>query len=93
MTSCVVCGGVIAQRGTGRPASYCSSRCKRSVEFRVRGWRAELADVEDALRIYDGDEDKVFAAERRAGWLSQRAALVAKLLEANARPYPRRRDQ
>jgi endogenous inhibitor of DNA gyrase (YacG/DUF329 family) len=90
MTNCVVCSGALERRAKGRPARYCSARCKRTVEFRVRGWRAELADIEDALRMFESDDD-VFAAARLGELRAERAALVAKLLQANARPYPRRR--
>jgi hypothetical protein len=88
---CLVCECEFVRGEWGRPARYCSSRCKRAVEFRVRKLRAELADAEWALALFDRAPH--FAPYNDRDSLCVKVeVLVAKLLEVGARPYARRRN-
>lgn len=93
MDRCATCGGELVVRGgRGRPARYCSARCKREMEFEVRRLRERLADAEDALRRFDM-AGAIAPGLDRDTYRREVVALVAKLLEANARPYARRRSE
>jgi hypothetical protein len=89
---CAVCGSeLVARAGRGRPARYCSTPCKREVEFEVRRLRYELADAEDALAWFDRAPYIAPGVDRNVLRMNV-DALVEKLRAANARPYARRRS-
>jgi hypothetical protein len=71
---------------------YCSTSCKRAVEFEIRGLRDRLAETDDLLVYFQNQADS-FSAQRVAVLRKVRAAQVAKLLELKARPYGRRRHE
>src|SRR5262245_19996013 len=54
---CRRCGERFEGSGRGRPRLYCSSSCKRAVEFEVRGIRDQLAETDDLLAHFDGHAD------------------------------------
>jgi hypothetical protein len=94
-TSCRVCrrcNEPFEGRERGRPKLYCSNACKRAVEFEIRCLRDQLAETDDLLAYFENQADS-FSTQRVDELREERAALVAKLLELNARPYARRRHE
>ena len=48
---CVKCGTALAERtGSGRPATYCTSACRRSAEYELRRVQAAIESVEKRAR-------------------------------------------
>lgn len=48
---CAKCGGSLPEKpDAGRPASYCSTACRRSAEFEIRRQDRQLADLEKKMR-------------------------------------------
>lgn len=49
-TTCVKCGGQIAESATaGRPKRYCSTACRRAAEHEIRRVNALLAKLEEKV--------------------------------------------
>ncbi len=49
---CRKCGGpVTAKAGPGRPRSYCSTGCRRAVEYELRRLQKALEDIEEQIRF------------------------------------------
>lgn len=47
-TTCRKCGNALPERaGTGRPALYCSSACRRAAEYEIRRLSRRLERLED----------------------------------------------
>lgn len=73
--------------GRGRPRTYCSSRCKRAVEYESRHLRRRLAALDHLLgqaRAYTWGDDAKLTAERRA--------VAERLAELTNDDYERTRD-
>jgi hypothetical protein len=89
---CRRCGEPFEGSARGRRPLYCSTSCKRAVEFEIRGLRDQLAETEDLLVYFENQADS-FSLRRVDELRDERAAQVAKLLERNARPYSKRRNE
>lgn len=85
LTVCAKCGSPLAQPSTGRPRRFCSTGCKRAVEYEVRRIQRQLDAVEAELIELGGPgcrflpaavQDRIAHAEGVRRRLEARLALL-----------------
>jgi len=66
--SCACCGAAIVIRQRGRPAKYCSRRCRDAVDYTVRKTRAKEAEVCAGTRTEEPRDVAGTAVRRALTW-------------------------
>jgi len=51
-TECAKCGTALTRPKTGRPPRYCSTGCRRGVEYDLKPFQGRLSDAEEAIRSW-----------------------------------------
>lgn len=67
MAECLKCGRRIEKGGRGRPAVYCSTGCRRSVEYELRRIQRHLEHAEHEVTWLQPLEDNVSVASSFGG--------------------------
>jgi len=83
---CRYCGLPVSKPRTGRPATYCSTGCRRAAEYDIRRLSRRLEFVErkrDELELVVAIEE----VESRGEWQVKRNALMAAALDGQLQRY------
>jgi hypothetical protein len=81
-STCARCGGALTQPDTGRPRVYCSTACRRDVEYELRRVSALLLTAEKSeqrSRLAAASEPGTWAASASSAWAGEVDALRQRL--------------
>ena len=92
MTStCVKCNRPLQRQATGRPASYCSTACRRAAEFEVRRLAAAIERLEGEashVRLYGRRSCFWISGDAREAEIRRAEERLRELMAAGADEAP-----